>query len=59
MKPLAGKVGRQEADRRDDEQPKQEAEALMVLNEAYHANTIALPVKHRMLMGPGCSVHFQ
>lgn len=40
MKPLAGKVGQQEADHQDDEHPKQEAEALVGLDEAYHADTL-------------------
>ena len=40
MKPLADEIGQQEADRQDDEQPKQEAEALVGLNEAYHADTL-------------------
>jgi hypothetical protein len=40
LKELPDEVGQQEADREDDEQPKQEAEMLMGLNEAYHANTL-------------------
>ena len=40
MKPLADKVGQQEADHQDDEQAKQEAEALMVSDEVCHVNTL-------------------
>jgi len=33
-------VGHQDAQHEDDEQPKQEAEALMVSDEVYHGDTL-------------------
>lgn len=52
-------VGHEQAQHQDDKQAEQEAEALMVLDEVYHADTIALCVKRTYLAqdkGPGPSL---